>query len=149
MNVIVPDDHGDWFNQRDNSYSRFMRLDGKKTNEKAIFKNFSCGVVTSRDAWAYGSSKQHVLHNIKRTVKHYNGQVEVALLLGENFKVDLDPLKMKWDRPQKRNVVQGKKAESATIGKVRKSLYRPFFLQFLYFDRFWNNCVYQSLVFFQ
>ena len=143
MNVIVPDDHGDWFNQRDDSYSRFMRMDGKKTNEKSIFKNFSCGVVTSRDAWAYGSSKQHVLHNIKRSVEHYNGQVEAALLLGETFKVDLDPLKMKWDRPQKRNVVQGKKAESATIGKVRKSLYRPFFLQFLYFDRFWNNCVYQ------
>lgn len=120
-----------------------MRMDGKKTKEKAIFKNFSCGVVTSRDAWAYGSSKQHVLHNIKRSVNHYNGQVEAALLLGENFKVDLDPSKMKWDRPQKRNVVQGKKAESATIGKVRKSLYRPFFLQFLYFDRFWNNCVYQ------
>ena len=143
MNVIVPDDHGDWFNQRDNSYSRFMRMDGKKTNEKSIFKNFSCGVVTSRDAWAYGSGKQHVLHNIKCSVEHYNGQVEAALLLGETFKVDLDPLKMKWDRPQKRNVVQGKKAESATIGKVRKSLYRPFFLQFLYFDRFWNNCVYQ------
>ena len=60
MSVIVPDVHGDWFNQRDDSYSRFMRLDGKRTNEKAIFKNFSCGVVTSRDAWAYGSSKEKV-----------------------------------------------------------------------------------------
>ena len=143
MNVIVPDAYGDWFNQRDNSYSRFMRMDGKKTKEKAIFKNFSCGVVTSRDAWAYGSSKQNVFRNIQRSVEHYNKQVEAELLLGEKFKVDLDPLKMKWDRPQKRNVMQGKRTESATLGKVRKSLYRPFFLQFLYFDRFWNNCVYQ------
>ena len=143
MNVIVPDAHGDWFNQRDNSYSRFMRIDGKKTKENAIFKNFSCGVVTSRDAWAYGSSKQNVFRNIQRSVEHYNKQVEAELLLGEKFKVDLDPLKMKWDRPQKRNVMQGKRTESATLVKVRKSLYRPFFLQFLYFDRFWNNCVYQ------
>ena len=127
MNVIVPDAHGDWFNQRDNSYSRFMRMDGKKTKEKAIFKNFSCGVVTSRDAWAYGSSKQNVFRNIQRSVEHYNKQVEAELLLGEKFKVDLDPLKMKWDRPQKRNVMQGKRTESATLGKVRKSLYRPFF----------------------
>ena len=132
MNVIVPDAHGDWFNQRDNSYSRFMRMDGKKTKEKAIFKNFSCGVVTSRDAWAYGSSKQNVFRNIQRSVEHYNKQVKAELLLGEKFKVDLDPLKMKWDRPQKRNVMQGKITESATLGKVRKSLYRPFFLQFLW-----------------
>lgn len=80
----------------------------KKTKEKAIFKNFSCGVVTSRDAWAYGSSKQNVFRNIQRSVEHYNKQVKAELLLGEKFKVDLDPLKMKWDRPQKRNVMQGK-----------------------------------------
>ena len=29
MNVIVPDAHGDWFNQRDDSFSHFMRLDRK------------------------------------------------------------------------------------------------------------------------
>ena len=143
MNVIVPDAHGDWFNQRDDSYSRFMRMDGKKTKEKSIFKNFSCGVVTSRDAWAYGSSKEKVLSNIDKSVNHYNKQCKLALELGENFKPDLDPAKMKWDRPQKRNIVNGKQAESATPNKLAKSLYRPFFTQFLYFDRFWNNCVYQ------
>lgn len=64
MNVIVPDAYGDWFNQRDDSYSRFLRMDGKKTEEMAIFKNFSLGVFTSRDAWAYGSNHKQVFDNM-------------------------------------------------------------------------------------
>ena len=143
MNVIVPDAHGDWFNQRDDSYSRFMRMDGKKTREKAIFKNFSLGVFTSRDAWAYGSNYQHVFENMQKSITFYNKQVDDALLFGENFSPNLDPLEMKWDRTQKRNVFKGKKTEKANRNRINKSLYRPFFPQFLYFDRFWNNCVYQ------
>ena len=60
MNVIVPDAHGDWFNQRDDSFSHFMRMDGKKTKEVAIFKDYSLGVNTNRDAWVYNSSRQTV-----------------------------------------------------------------------------------------
>ena len=50
---------------------------------------------------------------------------------------------MKWDRPQKRNVIKGKKSDIVNQNRINKSLYRPFIPQFLYFDRFWNNCVYQ------
>ena len=50
---------------------------------------------------------------------------------------------MKWDRPQKEGVFRGKVAEGALKSKLYLSQYRPFFKQHLYFDRFWNNCVYQ------
>ena len=143
MNVIVPDDHGDWFNQRDDSYSRFMRMDGKKTNERAIFKNFSLGVFTSRDPWAYASNPEQLFWQMQKSINFYNKQVEQASVMSENFKPNLNPIEMKWDRPQKRNVIKGKKAEPADRSKIYKSLYRPFYPQFLYFDRFWNNCVYQ------
>ena len=143
MNIIVPDAHGDWFNQRVDSYSCFMRIDGKKTEEKAIFKNFSLGVFTSRDAWAYGSNRQDVFGKINKSIDFYNKQVDEASQFGEKFSPNLDPTKMKWDRPQKRNVTKGKKAEAVNENRINKSLYRPFFPQFLYFDRFWNNCVYQ------
>ena len=143
MNVIVPDAHGDWFNQRDDSYSQFMRMDGKKTSEKAIFKNFSLGVFTSRDAWAYGSSHHQLFEKMQKSINFYNKQVEEALRVGKNFVPNLNPLEMKWDRPQKRNVIKGKKADAVHQDRINKSLYRPFFPQFLYFDRFWNNCVYQ------
>ena len=68
LSEIVPDAHGDWLNQRDDSYARFMRVDGKKTSEKAIFKNYSRGVATSRDAWVYGSDKREVLSHVKDSI---------------------------------------------------------------------------------
>lgn len=143
MEVITPDAHGDWFNQRDDSYSCFISMGSKKSVETTLFRNFSCGVVTSRDAWAYGSNKKLVLQNMQRSIQHYNAQVKLALTERENFKPDLDPSKMKWDRPQKKNVTSGKQITGAAPNKLTRSLYRPFFAQFLYFDRFWNNCVYQ------
>lgn len=57
-NVIVPDAHGDWLNQRDDSYAKFMRIDGKKTRELSIFRNHSRGIATGRDAWSYNTSKR-------------------------------------------------------------------------------------------
>ena len=143
MEVITPDAHGDWFNQRDDSYSCFISMGSKKSVETTLFRNFSCGVVTSRDAWAYGSNKKLVLQNMQRSIQHYNAQVKLAFTERENFKPDLAPSKMKRDRPQKKNVTSGKQITGAAPNKLTRSLYRPFFAQFLYFDRFWNNCVYQ------
>ena len=140
--TIKPDAHGDWLNQRDNSYSRFMRVDGKKTSEISIFKNYSRGVATSRDVWVYGSDKQKVLQHVEDSISFYNSQVEEASK-NPNFEIDLDPRKMKWDRLQKNTVWRGKVSELTSSSKIYRSQYRPFFSQFLYFDRFWNNCVYQ------
>ena len=140
--TITPDAHGDWLNQRDNSYSRFMRVDGKKTSEISIFKNYSRGVATSRDVWVYGSDKQKVLQHVEDSISFYNSQVEEASK-NPNFEIDLDPRKMKWDFAQKNGLEKGKKASLLEVSHIYKSYYRPFFSQFLYFDRFWNNRVYQ------
>ena len=140
--TITPDAHGDWLNQRDNSYSRFMRVDGKKTSEISIFKNYSRGVATSRDVWVYGSDKQKVLQHVEDSISFYNSQVEEASK-NPNFEIDLDPRKMKWDFAQKNGLEKGKKVSLLEVSHIYKSYYRPFFSQFLYFDRFWNNRVYQ------
>ena len=142
MNEIVPDAHGDWLNQRDDSYGRFMRVDGKKTSEKSIFENYSNGVKTNRDSWVYGSDKQKVLQHVEDSISFYNLQVQKASI-NPNFEIDLDPKKIKWDRLQKNTVYRGKMSELASATKIYLSQYRPFYSQFLYFDRFWNNCVYQ------
>ena len=142
MNVIVPDPHGDWLNQRDDSYARFMRVDGKKTSEESIFKNYSNGVKTNRDSWVYGSDRQKLLKHVRNFISFYNSQVE-AVIKNPNYEIDLDPRKMKWDRLQKNTVFRGKLSEKAETSRVYLSQYRPFFPQYLYFDRFWNNCVYQ------
>lgn len=57
-NVIVPDAHGDWLNQRDDSYAKFMRVDGKKTKESSIFLNYSNGIKSGRDSWGLQQFKE-------------------------------------------------------------------------------------------
>ena len=140
---IYPDKHGDWINQRDDSYSCFMRLDGKKTEELSIFKNFSLGIVTSRDAWSYNSSCDTLAQNIANLINHYNAEVDRRLKEGEDFIPSSDPHYIKWDRPQKRDVLKGKYSQLFSKEKQYLSFYRPFNRQWLYFDRYWNNCVYQ------
>lgn len=140
---IVPDSHGDWMNQRDDSFRTFMRMDGKKTNEIALFKNFSCGVVTSRDAWAYNSSSGTVTKSISRAINFYNTQAKKVASSATPIEIDLNPMEMKWDRPQKRDVIKGVQVSGFNPEPLYKSMYRPFFGQSLYFDRYWNNCVYQ------
>ena len=142
VNEIVPDAHGDWLNQRDDSYARFMRVDGKKTSENSIFKNYSNGVKTNRDIWVYGSDKRKVLEHVANSITFYNSQVK-ALAANPNYEIDLDPKKMKWDRLQKNTILRGKIVEDVSVSKLYLSYYRPFFTQYLYLDRFWNNCVYQ------
>ena len=119
-----------------------MRVDGKKTSEISIFKNYSRGVATSRDVWVYGSDKQKVLQHVEDSISFYNSQVEEASK-NPNFEIDLDPRKMKWDFAQKNGLEKGKKVSLPEVSHIYKSYYRPFFSQFLYFDRFWNNRVYQ------
>ena len=143
FDTIVPDDHGDWLNQRDDSFHKFMRMDGKKTEEKAIFENFSLGVVTSRDCWCFNSASNTIEKKMKGCIAEYNRQVTTASLNPGAFTPDMDAAKMKWDMPQKKGVLTGRLSDPFDAENVRVSCYRPFHKQKLYFDRFWNNCVYQ------
>ena len=134
MNVIVPDAHGDWFNQRDDSFSHFMRMDGKKTKEVAIFKDYSLGVNTNRDAWVYNSSRQTVIDSTKRSVLAFNKA------LGElNSGTDASSVRQKYikDVAWSSSLVfrlERKIPSDFSERRIQKSLYRPFFKQNLYFD---------------
>ena len=139
---IIPDKHGDWVNQRDDSYQKFMRLDGKKTEEACIFKNFSLGLFTSRDSWVVNSSKDLLTQNVTRLIDFYNSEVNRAKN-EDNFSINNDPTKINWDRPQKRDVKKGKYSDNIKKERIYLSIYRPFVKQHVYFDRYWNGCVYQ------
>lgn len=141
---ITPDGHGDWFNQRDNSFKKFLRLDGKKTEEPAVFKNFSLGVCTNRDVWCVNSEKQALIRNMKKTISAYERErkrFELGKITGVD-EVTKDLSEISWIHPQRNGLVKGT-ATSFSTQKIFFSTYRPYFGQYLYFDRFWNNRVYQ------
>ena len=145
-NSIVPDKAGDWINQRDESYEAYQPLGDKvtkgKENTSAVFRLFSRGLATSRDAWAYNFSRAKLEQNMNRTIGFYNSEVQryqefIAQNPGVSIRVEdfvsADSTQMTWDVSNKTGVKQGSKVSFKTCYMV-KSVYRPFCTQNAYFD---------------
>ena len=141
MNVIVPDDHGDWFNLRDDSFSHFMRMDGKKTQESAIFKNFSLGVATGRDAWDYNFSTKSLTENINRLIDNYE-QIRKSVEVNKNYQFEKDPKNISWNRTLEQKLSKNINI-TFDITSIYKSLYRPFIKENLNFNENWIAMKYQ------
>jgi len=149
--ALIPDVHGDWLRQRDDGFGEFMVLGDKKEGGPAIFDNFSMGVVTARDAWAYNSSKQGVTDNMTRMIAFYNAEVQRfdTAHVGLDTKaraaqvdgfIDADPTQISWSRALKQELAKNRRfAFDPTC--VVQSLYRPFTKQWLYFNRTFNEMV--------
>ena len=137
LQLITPDEHGDWINQRRNDFSKFITVDGKNTDRLAIFSNYSIGIVTSRDPWSYNSSKSVIADSFERCIAFYNEQVKQAEQLGTAFERSNDPTKIKWASSTITDLERGIKSPNFNHSEVIASLYRPFIKQWLYFDEFW------------
>uniref|UniRef100_UPI0023610031 type ISP restriction/modification enzyme n=1 Tax=Bartonella sp. AU18XJBT TaxID=3019089 RepID=UPI0023610031 len=154
--MITPDEHGDWINQRDDNFNAFLAIGDKgdkKGHSKKLFKNFSCGVITSRDAWAYNSSREALAKNMNDMITFYNSEVERfndAYLHADrktrtsavNHFVNADENKISWSYSVKQNLIKGKFFEFEDICLIQ-SLYRPFIQQWLYYNSIFNESVYQ------
>ena len=118
----------------------------KGAAEGTIFKTYSLGIATGRDAWVYSFSQETLTANMTRMMENYNSEVFRWHRRSErdvNVKdfVDLDKAKIKWSRSLMSSLRQGHLA-AFSPEKVRMSLYRPFTKMPLYFDRMMNECVY-------
>ncbi len=150
---IVPDAHGDWLDQRDDSFERFMPLGDKKGKGTALFDNYSNGVKTQRDAWCYNASKQAVNENMTRMIDFYNHEVarfdtahpgvdsQARKDKVDGF-IDADPTRISWTRALKQDLAKDRHFEFDADNLVT-GLYRPFCKQWMYFNRRFNEMVYQ------
>ena len=113
---------------------------------EAIFKTYSRGVTTSRDAWARNFDRDALAGNMSRMIAFYNEQAgrwerrEDRDANVHDF-VASDDRKIKWSRDLKLDLRRGAVSEFAE-SKLRNSLYRPFTKSNLYFDRVVNEEVY-------
>ncbi|WP_019221089.1 DEAD/DEAH box helicase [Bartonella senegalensis] len=151
--IIVPDAHGDWLYQRNSDFEKFFPLGDKKGYNKRLFENFSCGIVTSRDAWAYNFSREALADNMSHMIAFYNSEVERFNTLhlhsdrkkranAVNSFVNTDSKKISWSRALKQDLAKGKVFEFENTCLIQ-SLYRPFIRQWLYYNRTFNEMVYQ------
>ncbi len=119
---------------------------GKDEAVDVVFKVYSRGISTGRDAWAYNFSRNVLIKNMSRTIETYNEQVFKWERLGsKGVNVDefvpYDDKGISWSRDLKAKLKRGRLAEF--VGhKVRESLYRPFTKSNLYFDRTMDDMLY-------
>jgi predicted helicase len=119
----------------------------KGITEGVIFKTYSNGVKTNRDAWTYNFNQQVLEQNMQRTIAFYNQQVEQWIThQDKDIKVDdfvaYDESQISWSLFLKNDLKRGKLAKY-DVSKIRKSLYRPFTDSYLFFDKIMNESLYQ------
>ncbi len=118
----------------------------KTDSVEVLFNSFSCGVMTSRDAWAYNFDKKCVEENMERMIETYNNHVFKYQGLDKIPNIDdfveYDEKKINWSRRLKRNIQRGNRCKFSA-SNIRTSEYRPFIRKYLYFDKMMNEEVYQ------
>lgn len=145
--IITPDQHNDWLNQRDERFYDYISM-GDKKNETAIaiFENYSQGVLTARDAWCYNSSKSKLAKNISSMINFYNAELQRYQELNTQLKIDdfinTDSTKISWTDLLKRDL-EKQRSHSFQEKLITPSLYRPFTVQNLYFSKDFNQRQYQ------
>ncbi|WP_321796487.1 DEAD/DEAH box helicase [Caballeronia sp. J97] len=151
---IRPDEHGDWLKQRDDKFGGYIALGDKDGTEASkLFANYSNGVKTQRDSWCFNASRAAVASNMTRMIDFYNSEVahfdQVFVGLDKKSReakvdavIDPDPAKISWTHNLKQELVKGQHF-TFEVECLTRSLYRPFTKQWLYYNRRFNERVYQ------
>jgi predicted helicase len=137
---------------RNSAFDDFIELKSEsetKLKNNSYFLFTSNGLSTSRDAWCYNFSENIVDRNINKSISFYNEQAIDFIekkrlnpnLEVDNF-IDLDSTKISWDRQQKKDVAKGKQYTYENQSIIT-GIYRPYYKQKVYFNRNFNNCVFQ------
>lgn len=148
---IVPDSFGDWLNQRDPNFDKYISLGDRSNPNASLFLSYCNGVQTNRDPWCYGSSRLKVKNNMVKMIGFYNQQRQgiypkITGLPNPDKKKKIDQLidtqhsLISWTRGLKTRLSRNENIvycdKSFSLG-----LYRPYFKQNIYFDRSVNEYV--------
>ncbi|HBE20001.1 MAG TPA: DNA methyltransferase [Cyanobacteria bacterium UBA11149] len=144
---IVPDKDNNWVNLTDNDFDSFLPLVDKETklakttpDDRAIFKLYSMGVVTARDEWVYGFSRNSVIDKMTYFFEEYNLERR-KILEKEVFDEDLSQ-NIKWTRELKKQLRTGTEID-LDKNLLINSVYRPYTNKYLYYNRYVNEMQYQ------
>jgi predicted helicase len=151
LKILLPNEHGDWLNLRNNLFESFVAIGDKDDKAKStVFNNFySRGLASARDAWCYNSSKSVMAINIQNFIAFYNQQrIEFFTKQNTNQSLELeefvnfDSKKITWNRGLKNDLRRNNEIKYRE-DYVFTAMYRPFFKQHVYFSKELNDMTYQ------
>ncbi|WQY86098.1 DEAD/DEAH box helicase [Helicobacter pylori] len=161
---IVPNDKGDWINQRNDDFEKLIPLkrDPKLKIFDTIFDLNSNGVASGRDPWVYNFSPKTLKQSVQNCIDTYNADLKrFNEVFREAFKqrtkgvkadklhkqlndkeITTDKTKIAWVQNLKTQLIKGKKLDDFSQEKISVSLYRPFNKQYFYYERelAWSFC---------
>ncbi|MBW0286009.1 hypothetical protein ATN38_04235 [Rhodococcus sp. FH8] len=158
---IIPNNHGDWANQRDDTFTTWPAIGDKKSGpgSPTVFTNFSSGLKTGRDSWCYDYSQSQLNVSIHELLNQYGvaredfrshcqaaelttpKESDVTAFIGINSTMT-GTGRISWNSSLKQQLARNDAIEFATTA-VRTSAYRPFQKQTSYFSGALNERRYQ------
>lgn len=142
--ILLPNEHGDWLNQRDDVFGEFLPLAAENkfdSKSHSFFLTHSLGTASARDSWVFNSSSKNVEANMKKMIEFYNEQrigFREALAKNKNPKFEdfasTNPTKISWNDSLLAQCFKNIEL-SFKPSEMRVGSYRPFFKNHLYFDR--------------
>lgn len=142
---VRPDGKGNWLNLTSNDFHELMPIASKDvkaskrvSQDKAIFKLFSLGVVTNRDEWVYSDNPRHAENQVRYLIDIYNAERAKKGIRG-----NVPDNSIKWTRAVKRDLANDLPYDYGD-GTVVAASYRPFVRRWLYSSRKLNEMVYRT-----
>ncbi|WP_430407967.1 type ISP restriction/modification enzyme [Helicobacter pylori] len=156
--TIIPNNKGDWINQRNDAFEKLIPLKRDKTLQNdSIFDINSLGVNSGRDPWVYNFSPNALMHSVQKCIDTYNADlkrfnahfmeafkqrakgIKSADLYKQlnNQEITTDKTKIAWTDGLKNNLIKNKNLQESHKDRIRLALYRPFNKQWLYWDKDW------------
>ncbi|GAA8588662.1 DEAD/DEAH box helicase family protein [Helicobacter pylori] len=158
---IVPNDKGDWINQRNDEFEKLIPLKRDKNQKifNTIFDLNSNGVKSGCDPWVYNFSPKNLKQSVQNCIDTYNADLKrFNEVFREAFKqrakgvkkadlykhlndreITTDKTKIAWTRGLKKGFIKNENLPESSERRVRLALYRPFNKQWLYFDKNLNE----------
>ncbi len=144
---VTPDAKSYWLDQSDSGFGELIPLANRETklaktvtDEQAVFRLYSMGVVTNRDEWVYDFDPDLLDSKVRSFINEY--EESRAEHGGKNVDDSALGTNIKWTRDLKRQL----RSDLPNIferTQVRQTLSRPFVGKYLYFNQNLNEMQYQ------
>lgn len=147
---VEPDKGANWINLAVNDWEGMLPVADKRTKaskgkgqERAIFRLYSLGVVTSRDDWVYDFDEKRLESKVKHFIERYEENRRVLGTASEEPTAHRVARDIKWTSELESHL-KANKALAFSADRIRHSAYRPFVRKRTYYDRAITHRLYQQ-----
>lgn len=143
---VEPNRRGEWVGHVTNDWEALTPVASKDTKnakwqsrERSIFKLYSSGVVTARDEWVYDKDRTEIVSKTTHSIDDYMNSLSMA---ARPWDTASSRSRLKWTRLLK-SLWDRKSHIYFDEMNIIRSIYRPYNIEFLYFDNKLNEMQYQ------